>query len=110
VLQTAHRSRYPEPVRKLLYAPFGVLAGIIGAKLGRKVFDGVWSKFDDREAPPSPIKGESDWRKAIAGAALEGAAYAGTKAAVNRVSAKSFHHLTGLWPEKSEPAAVGDDA
>jgi hypothetical protein len=92
-------------MRKLLYTPFGIIAGIVGAKLGRKVFDGLWSKVDHEQAPPSPTQGDVDWRKAIGGAALEAAAFAGTKAAVNRMSAKSFHHLTGLWPEKSKPPA-----
>ena len=92
-------------MRKLLYAPFGVIAGVIGAKLGRKVFDGLWAKVDDA-APPSPIKADVDWRKAVGGAALEAAAYAGTKAAVNRMTAKSFHHLLGIWPEKPEAVAV----
>jgi hypothetical protein len=91
-------------VRKLLYKPFGIVAGIVGARLGRKLFERLWSKVDE-EAPPSPTQGDADWRKAVGGAALEAAAFAGTKAAVNRMSAKSFHHLTGLWPEK--PATVG---
>jgi hypothetical protein len=96
-------------VRKLLYKPFGIIAGVIAGRLGRKLFDSLWAKVDDQEKPPSPIKGDADWRKAVGGAALEAAAFAGTKAAVNRMSAKSFHHLTGLWPEKPEPVAVADD-
>src|SRR5438105_4503834 len=81
-------------MRKLLYAPFGVIAGVIGAKLGRKVFDGLWAKVDD-EAPPSPIKADVDWRKAVGGAALEAAAYAGTKAAKCRPSSASIGRPVG---------------
>jgi hypothetical protein len=89
-------------MRKLLYQPFGIVAGIVGARLGRSLFESLWSKVDETERPPSPRQGDADWRKAVAGAALEAAAYAGTKAAADRATAKWFHHLTGLWPEKPE--------
>ena len=105
-------TRYaPRRMRKLLYSPFSIVAGIIGARLGRKLFERLWAKVDERSPPPSPIQGETDWRKAVGGAALEAAAYAGTKATVNYLSAKSFHHLTGLWPVKPEQnGAVPEDA
>lgn len=91
-------------MRKLLYQPFGMLAGVIAGRIGRKVFERLWASIDDQR-PPSPKQGDVDWRKAVAGAALEAAAYAGTKAAVDRLTAKSFHHLTGFWPEKPRAAA-----
>jgi hypothetical protein len=96
-------------MRKLIYQPFGIVAGLIGGKLGRKLFETLWSKVDRNERPPSPRKGDADWRKAVAGAALEAAAYAGAKAAADRATAKSFHHLTGLWPEKSEGEKAAED-
>lgn len=43
---------------------------------------------------------DTTWRTVIPAAALEGAVYAGVKAASPRSSAKSFEHTTGVWPGK----------
>ena len=37
----------------LLYKPFGILLGILAGLVGKKTFDFVWTKIDDRE-PPEP--------------------------------------------------------
>ena len=41
---------------RLLYKPFGIIAGIIAARLGRKAFDSVWTKID--ETPPETVSFE----------------------------------------------------
>jgi len=37
----------------------------------------------------------------VAAAALEAATMAGIGAAFDRVGARAFHHLTGIWPGES---------
>ena len=32
---------------KLLYKPFGIIAGLIAARLGHSVFKQIWSQIDD---------------------------------------------------------------
>jgi hypothetical protein len=38
--------------------------------------------------------------KVIGGHALQAAVMAGSAAAIERVFARSFHHLLGIWPRK----------
>ena len=86
---------------KVLYKPFAVIAGIIGAKLGDRLFRVIWAKLDSGE-PPKPTLREATTGKVVAAAALKAAAHSGAKAASTRATARSFHYLTGFWP--------GDDA
>ena|SRR5947209_15815051 len=82
---------------KVLYKPFAVVAGIIGAKLGQRLFRAVWAKLDSGE-PPEPTRQEASTGKVVAAAALQAAAHSGAKAATTRATARSFHYLTGFWP------------
>jgi hypothetical protein len=90
---------------KLLYKPFAILAGIIGARVGQSVFKSVWARIDEGE-PPAPSTDGASAGKVIGAAALEAATLAASKAAFSRASAKSFHYLTGFWPgEKAKATA-----
>lgn len=82
---------------KLLYKPFGLIAGVIGAKLGHSAFKAIWSKLDEAE-PPEATTEEASLPKVVGAKALEAATVAGVAAAVNRASARSFHYLFGVWP------------
>jgi hypothetical protein len=84
---------------RILYKPFGLIAGIVGAKLGKSVFNSVWSKIDEAEPPP-PSEAEASLPKVVGAAALEAATMAGVAAAVDRLSLRAFHYLTGIWPAK----------
>jgi hypothetical protein len=86
---------------RILYKPFAVVAGVVAARLGRTVFRGLWSKIDDAEPPP-PTAVDASAGKVVGAAVLEGAVMAGASALVKRASAKSFHYLTGIYPEKRE--------
>ena len=82
---------------KILYKPFGIIAALIGAKIARGVFQTLWSRID-ADAPPSPTTEDASFPKIVGAAALEAATMAAIGAAVDRVSARTFHHLTGIWP------------
>jgi len=82
---------------KILYKPFGIIAGLIGARIATAIFKAVWARIDQEE-PPKPTKAEASFPKVVAAAALEAATMAGVGAAVDRVGARAFHHLTGIWP------------
>jgi hypothetical protein len=82
---------------KLLYKPFALIAGLIGAKLGQALFKALWARLDSAE-PPRPTHREASTGKVVAAAALEAAALSGAKAVTTRASARSFHYLTGFWP------------
>jgi hypothetical protein len=87
---------------KLIYKPFGIIAGILAGFLSKKLFEWVWSKIDDEE-PPKPTTEESNWPKVLAAAVLEGVTFKVTRAAVDRAGATGFAHLTGVWPGERRP-------
>jgi len=87
---------------KLLYKPFGIILGILAGILGRQVFNVVWGKIDDAE-PPEATTRDEPLGKVLGAAALQGAIFAGTRAAVNRAGANGFAHLTGVWPGEKKP-------
>ena len=84
---------------KLLYKPFALIAGLIAARIGRAMFKGLWSRVD-RADPPDPTTRDAGMSKVVGAAALEAATMAGVSAAVDRITAQAFHHLTGVWPGK----------
>jgi hypothetical protein len=95
---------------KLLYKPFAIVAGIVGTKLGKRAFKGLWAKIGDSPAPPAATAGDAPLVKVAAGAALEAATMAAIAATVDRLSARSFRHIFGVWPERTKPAPPDDTA
>jgi xanthosine utilization system XapX-like protein len=93
---------------KLAYKPFGIVLGLLGALVARRVFDAVWGIFD-KEEPPKATTEDVDWGKVLAAAAVQGATFRLTRAVVDRAGAKSWAHVFGVWPgethqEKSQAA------
>jgi hypothetical protein len=88
---------------KVLYKPFALIAGLLGAKLGGLLFRALWAKVDSGE-PPKPTRREASAGKVVAAAALQAAAHSGAKAATTRATAHSFHYLTGFWPDDGSEA------
>lgn len=87
---------------KLLYKPFGIIAGIIGAKIGQSVFNALWAKLDGGP-PPRPDLEQASLPKIAAANALEAATLAGVGAVADTLSRRWFHYLTGIWPGAKEP-------
>jgi uncharacterized membrane protein YeaQ/YmgE (transglycosylase-associated protein family) len=86
---------------KLLYKPFGIIAGLIGARIAKAIFKALWSRID-REKPPKPTTAGASLPKVVGAAALEAATMAGVGAAADRAGAQAFHYLTGIWPGDKE--------
>lgn len=82
---------------KLLYKPFGIVAGIVAGILARKIFTFVWGKIDDEE-PPEAKTAAASWPRVLAAQTLQGAVFAATRAAVDRAGARGFEHVFGVWP------------
>lgn len=87
---------------KLLYKPFGIVAGLVGGLLARRLFTVVWAAIDDEE-PPEATTERASWTRVIAAAAIQGATFSAVRAAVNRAGARSFEHVTGIWPGERDP-------
>ena len=87
---------------KLIYKPFGIVAGIVGGLLSKRLFEWVWAKVDDEEAP-KPTTLETTWPKALGAAAVQGVTFKVTRAAVDRAGASAFRYFTGVWPGERRP-------
>jgi hypothetical protein len=82
---------------KLLYKPFGIIAGLIGARIAAAIFKAIWARIDEQD-PPKPTTEGATFPKVVGAAALEAATMASVGALVDRAGARAFHHLTGIWP------------
>ena len=87
---------------KLIYKPFGLIAGLIAGFLSTKIFDFVWSRFDDQE-PPEPTTEHAPIAKVLVAAAIQGLIFRTVRAYVDREGARGFRYLTGVWPGDKKP-------
>jgi hypothetical protein len=90
---------------KVLFAPIGMLAGLLAGFLAQKGFERVWSAIDDQEAP-EPEDRRVSYSKLAAALVLEGAIFRLVKGMVEHGARAGFASVTGSWPgeEGEEPA------
>ena len=89
-------------VLKILFIPFSVVGGLISGFLAKKLFEQLWGVVDDEE-PPKPEHRQVPMGKVVAAAALEGAIFKGTRAAIDHKSRQAFANATGTWPGEQRP-------
>jgi Protein of unknown function (DUF4235) len=89
-----------------IYKPFGIIIGLLAGQLSKKLFDVVWARFDDEEAP-KPTTEEANWQKILAAAAMQGIVFKVVRAVVDRNAAQGFAYLTGSWPGEKRPGKKG---
>ena len=82
----------------LAYRPLGLLAGILAGLVSGTVFKQIWKHVSDAEDAPSALQSEYRMSEVVLAAALQGAIFAATKAAIDRAGARTFTKLTGSWP------------
>lgn len=83
---------------KVLYAPIGILSGVLGGLIASTIFKQIWKRVAGADDPPTPRQSEYTWKEIVAAAALQGAIFSVVKAIINRGGAKGFERLTGAWP------------
>ncbi len=83
---------------KLAYRPVGLIASLAAGAIASAVFKQIWKHVSDAEDAPSALKSEYRMREVVLAAALQGAIFAATKAAIDRLGAHGFTKLTGSWP------------
>lgn len=86
----------------VIYKPLGVTMGIIAGLLSTRLFNFLWGKFDE-EDPPKANTQAANWPKLLSAAAVQGIVFKVVRVVVDRGTAKSFHHLTGVWPGERAP-------
>ena len=83
----------------MLYKPFSLIAGVLGAALGRRAFKAIWSNVST-EPKPEPDEPHASLPQVVTAAAVEGATLAAAGAAARLLAARVFHYLLGVWPRK----------
>jgi Protein of unknown function (DUF4235) len=83
---------------KLAYRPIGLIGGILAGTLSGIVFKQIWKQVADEDDAPTALQSEYSMREVVVAAAIQGALFAATKAAIDRVGARGFKQLTGAWP------------
>jgi Protein of unknown function (DUF4235) len=82
---------------KLIFAPIGIIAGLLAGLIAQKGFDRLWAIFDEEE-PPEPDQREIRYAKLIPALLIEGAVFRLTKGLVDHGVRGGFARLTGRWP------------
>jgi Protein of unknown function (DUF4235) len=87
---------------KLLYKPFGLVAGIVARMIAGAIFKRTWSLVGGDEDRLDATDKQRGWVEVVLAAVLHGAVFGGVKAAVDRASAHGYEAVTGVWPGKTE--------
>jgi hypothetical protein len=87
---------------RFIFAPIGIVAGLIAGIIGKKAFEKLWGVVDDQE-PPHPEHREIEWPKLVAALAVEGAIFRLVKGLTDHGARRSFAGLTGSWPGEERP-------
>jgi hypothetical protein len=83
---------------KLAYRPVGLIAGLVAGAISGAIFKQVWKPVAKEDDAPTALQSEYKMREVVIAAAIQGAIFAATKAAVDRAGARGFTKLTGSWP------------
>lgn len=88
---------------KLIFAPVGIVAGLLAGLLAQKAFDRIWAAIDDEE-PPEPDQRDVPYKKLVPALLVEGAIFRLTKGLVDHGVRGAFARTTGRWPGESREA------
>ena len=83
---------------KLAYRPIGLISGLVAGSLSGIAFKQIWKRIADEDDAPGALQSEYSMREVVLAAAIQGAIFAATKAAIDRAGARGFTKLTGSWP------------
>jgi hypothetical protein len=83
---------------KFAYRPIGLVGGVLAGMVSGMVFKQVWKAVSDEDDAPGALQSEYSTTEVLIAAALQGAIFAVTKAAIDRAGAQGFSKLTGSWP------------
>ncbi len=94
---------------KLLYKPFSIFAGILGARAGKQMFEAIWSRLSD-SPKPSYKDADGNLVKILISAGLEGATLAASTAFAHQLTLRLFRQLFGVWPTESKSDTTAEAA
>ncbi|MFE5402692.1 DUF4235 domain-containing protein [Streptomyces sp. NPDC056580] len=83
---------------KIAYKPVGLALGAVSGMLAGGLFKQAWKVVGHDDDAPDATDEDRGWREVLLAATLQGAIFAGVKAAVDRAGAVATRRLTGAWP------------
>ncbi|MFJ4628282.1 DUF4235 domain-containing protein [Streptomyces sp. NPDC088847] len=83
---------------KVAYKPVGLVLGALSGMAAGALFKQVWKTVGNDQDAPDATDEDRSWREVLTAAVLQGAIFAGVKAAVDRGGAAATRRLTGTWP------------
>ncbi|WP_007512161.1 MULTISPECIES: DUF4235 domain-containing protein [Pseudofrankia] len=84
--------------KKIAYKPVGMASGLLAGAVSGAIVRRVWSKAAGEDETPGALRLDHTFVEVVLAAALQGAVFAATSAAVNRLGAHGFRRATGVWP------------
>jgi Protein of unknown function (DUF4235) len=89
---------------KFVFAPIGIVAGLLAGIAAQKVFERIWAAIDDEEAP-APDQREVSMVKLVTALLVEGAIFRLVKGITDHGLRSGVTRLTGRWPgeQRAEP-------
>ena len=87
---------------KVLFTPVSIAGGLVAGMIGKKLFDRLWSVFDDEEAPDAKHR-DILWEKLIPALLLEGAIFKVVRGLIDHGARRAFSRATGTWPGEEAP-------
>ena len=90
---------------KFLFLPISLLSGLLAGQLSKKLFDFIWARIDEEDAP-RPKHRQIELPKLALALVIEGALFRLVKGLVDHSSRRGFWKATGSWPGEEEPEPV----
>jgi hypothetical protein len=87
---------------KILFAPIGIVTGLLAGLMAQKLFERLWGLVDDEE-PPEPDQREVSLPKLLVALLVEGAIFRLVKGLTDRGVRSGVTRLTGRWPGEERP-------
>jgi Protein of unknown function (DUF4235) len=87
---------------KAVFTPLGLIIGLAAGQVAKKIFDAVWSLFDDEEAP-RPKHRDVPLVKMLLALGIEGAITRLVRGLVDHGTRHGWAQLTGDWPGEERP-------
>jgi hypothetical protein len=85
-----------------MFAPIGIVVGLLAGMVAKRVFDAVWGLFND-EDPPRPKHREIQLGQLVLALLIEGAIFRLVKGLVDHGMRHGWTRLTGSWPGEERP-------
>lgn len=90
---------------KILFAPIGIVTGLLAGIAAQKLFERLWAVFDDEEAP-APDQHQVSIPKLVVALLVEGAIFRLVKGITDHGVRSGVTHLTGRWPGEERADAA----